>query len=248
MNTTWRCELCKDPRQIDRVSDSLLIWEIVSNPLPSAKDALHITNALHKACISAIGFDVPAQITGIGQDGLPLKGHDHAHFLFVPSRDGNSIEELCVWLAHGIDSNSKIKLVENVKTIYPPELSDKYLPIGLRLKTQLFLNNYKAFTQGFYNRWRSYTPYVPQRWLHKNQRITDYLISDINFELRYRNISGSVNVLDAVKCGKVTRNRRDQKSIFVAIYDVTLELSEPIKTPLIVGRHSHFGYGVFQPF
>src|ERR1017187_7810244 len=103
-------------------------------------------------------------------------------------------------------------------------------------------------------RWRSLTPSLPVRH-RKRESLEDYLTADVRTELGYRDLPpASVTPADPeprlpdrwardFRRYRMTENMSRSRPGL----GLRLEFGEPVARPVLLGRLSHFGYGVFIP-
>jgi CRISPR-associated protein Csb2 len=107
-------------------------------------------------------------------------------------------------------------------------------------------------------RWRSRSPYLPVRhW--KRESLDDYLTADVRSELDYRPQYRDAPLV-SVSPERPGSRLPDQWAREFRRYRMTenmaksrpglglrLEFAEPVPGPLLLGKLSHFGYGIFVP-
>ena len=105
-------------------------------------------------------------------------------------------------------------------------------------------------------RWRSLTPCLPVRHWHRNrQTLAEFLATDVNAELSYRNPSAnpvrqaSPDTRRPETWARGFRRYRMKEHLGLARpgLGLVLEFPDTVPGPLLLGQLSHFGYGLFVP-
>ena len=196
--------------------------------------------------------------------GGAATGHAHAHW--VPITDswqrGASVHSLILWVPQGLQAE-EIAAIINL-----PVLSGQrggqgtdpgYMVRGLPQVRLLFqaagtIQQVAPELCGPARRWRSLTPYLPVRH-RKRELLAEYLASDVTTELRYRKLPGA-EVSAAEQDGRLPdRWAREFRRYRMAEHmgksrpglGLQLVFAEEVQDPLLLGRLSHFGYGIFSP-
>lgn len=196
--------------------------------------------------------------------GGAVTNHHHAHW--VPIADGRergaSVEALVVWVRQGLSPE------EVAAIISLPPLSGRrggygdsegyefrgFPEVRLLLQAVGTIEQVAPELCGPARRWRSLTPYLPVRH-RKREEIEEYLTADVLTELRYRDLPSAMAT--PVEQGSVVLDRwaREFRRYRLAErmdksrpgLGMRLEFAEPVRGPLLLGRLSHFGYGIFRP-
>jgi CRISPR-associated protein Csb2 len=95
-------------------------------------------------------------------------------------------------------------------------------------------------------RWHSVTPFAPYR--HQAGKATDvFLHEELARELATRGMP-TVRTLHIIKGDWLGfRRQRPGTAAELRALGLEVELSEPVRGPLVLGALSHFGLGVFEP-
>ena len=105
-------------------------------------------------------------------------------------------------------------------------------------------------------RWVSLTPYLPvKHWHHRRETRAEYLLSDVNAELTYRDrpsaVVGQLEPGDGLLDSRSRSFRRYRMKEDLGKsrpgLGLLLEFAEEVTGPLLLGQLSHFGYGIFTP-
>ena len=236
----------------DEVSRNVetLVWRVRSSPMPIFSDCLLFNNALRHACIRAIGANVPSQITGHDSSGQPLLGHKHGHFLALGSvescMDNDSVKYFAAWFPEGIE----IKTVAALAGIRKLYVQRKAVGTGEVSIVPDCMGEFRLLLPqlpGTAVRWRTITPFVPTRHIHKKENLRTFLKANVESELRDREHRVRVTDLSFSPAYSVSGLRSESGNHLFRSYHLSMALSGMVTGPLCLGRHSHFGYGLFEP-
>jgi CRISPR-associated protein Csb2 len=197
----------------------------------------------------------------LGSDGASTD-HGHAHWIPFPAATGDptSVKYLIIWVPQGLSA-------EGVATMLSlRHASGKHSGYEVRgfPEVELLFQAAGPVEQVAPDlcraswRWRSLTPYLPVRH-RKREPLDDYLAADLSTELRYR--AQYRNLTPPVVSRMEPGNRLpDRWTLGFRRYRISenmskarpglglrLEFAEPVAGPLLLGRLSHFGYGIFVP-
>lgn len=212
--------------------------------LPSSFDAVALGDLVRRATIKRHGLPSPA-LSG-KDDGGRLGGlHEHAHY-FPWSLDGRRIDTVIAWCPSGF-SESEVDAFARLRT-----LRSEYVDgVGTRTVSLIAAGtaeNVAAELVGPSTTWHSLTPYSPVG--HFRGTLQKQLLSDINRELRLRDIEPAVD-LELVEGSwlRYRRYRPGKENIQRSrpAYGVSLRFDAAVAGPLALGQLSHFGLGLFVP-
>jgi CRISPR-associated protein Csb2 len=201
----------------------------------------------------------------LGSDGA-LTDHYHAHWIPFPSgrSDESSIRYLVVWVPRGLDSEDVAAIISLRQASGQRGQRGSGYEVRGFPKVELLFQAAGPVEQvapelfGPALRWRSLTPYLPVRH-HKREPLDDYLTTDVSTELRYRPQYREVPppVLSRLDSGTHLPDRwarefrryrmTEDMSKSRPGLGLRLEFAEPVTGPLLLGKLSHFGYGIFVP-
>lgn len=192
-------------------------------------------------------------------------GHNHAHWVPLASghERGAFVHSLVLWAPRGLKGQEIAALIDPLQLSGRRGDDDGYEIRGFP-KVRLFFQAAGTVRQvapelcGPASRWRSLTPYLPVRH-RKRETVGEYLSADIAAELGYRSQFEGVAVplveqTDPAR-GFPDRWAREFRRYRIAErmnksrpgLGLRLEFPEPVRGPLLLGKLSHFGYGVFEP-
>ena len=221
-----------------------LIWQVRSNP-PLLADHLLFTDALRGACISTIRDNVPPQVTGHDSFGNHLLGHRHGHYFALPSLDNMHIERFVAWFPEGL-SIYHVAVLSNVKKLYVRQKGsgpgETLISLDRTGEFRLLLPH----MTGPSTEWYSIVPFVPSRHIHKKERLHSFIESDLSNELRVRGFQADISDVSWRPAWSVPALRSESSNHWFRAYHIRLILTSAVKGPLLLGRHAHFGCGLFQ--
>jgi CRISPR-associated protein Csb2 len=220
-----------------------LIWRV--NPdLPLLADHLLFTDALRGACISTIRDNVPAQITGHDSSGNPRSGHHHGHYLALPSSDNMHIERFVAWFPQGL-SIYHVAVLSDIKKLFVRQKGSGLGEASISLDRTGELELLLPSMTGPSTEWHSIVPFVPSRHIHKKERLHSFVESNLMHELHERDIHSDIVDVFWRPAWSVPALRSESSNHWFRSYHIGITLSCAVKGPLILGRHAHFGYGLF---
>lgn len=224
-------------------SPGLHVFRVEGAQLLAVQDAAAILRALRRAVMSraqnVVGPNRPLPLLFHGHDenGGPERGGNHAHLFFAAysAGDGVRIDRVAVIAPDFCDRNSKTTASWNLLASAVEEL--RFLACGqkgeFRLAPASSASN-KIF--GLSRTWRSITPYHTTRHPKRAQSTPDFIASDLKSECARRSlpIPQIVEVVDI------------QKGTDGSLYaHLTLIFRAAVRGPLLIGRGSHLGAGLF---
>ncbi len=277
--STWVDYPKPDPVQSDsrrgtrKAEVSALRWRIATGALPARTAALSMTTALRggvlKTLTDAFGDgSSPPNVHGKGDDGLPLVGHGHAHFLAYtsdPDTTGPSrLDTLVMWIPGKVDEDELAPL-RNFSELrarsHPRDFRDCRLGlegVGSLESVAPELVGW-AGDLGGSRTWETYTPFAPPRHGRKNRAWWDHVEKDVHRELQVRGFPAPSSVVPLAEHQAALkppggwldfrRNRPDRERLRDArrATGVRLVFDEPVSGPIAIGALSHFGLGLFLP-
>jgi len=136
-------------------------YAVVGSVSPRLTQAVSVANRVHDALCkwSDKGNGAASVFTGIGADGRPLEGHNHAHIFCEANGPRDAITHLTVWSANGFDEQACLALRRLNKVWGHGGHDVRLILIGLGQPDTF--PDCKLF--GSSKVWRSTTPFVPTR-------------------------------------------------------------------------------------
>jgi CRISPR-associated protein Csb2 len=192
--------------------------------------------------------------------------HRHAHWIVLPEpgEQGAYVRYLIVYVPQGLETDELRAMLSLRK------LSGKrggggdayevrgFPPVELLFQAAGPVEQVAPELYGPARRWRSHTPYLPVRH-RKREPLDAHLAADVHTELgyrpRYRDLPSLVISRMEPDSGMPDRWARDFRRYRMtedmsksrAGLGLQLEFAEPVAGPLLLGKLSHFGYGIFIP-
>ncbi len=231
--------------------------------LPQMSRVLPQAEMLHRALIARVGLghavDCP-ELTGRGSDGVPLKGHRHAHIIPLDLDDDGRLDHALIHAPMGLGSVAQ-QAVRNLKRTWTKGgIGELRVAVagfgGLELMRGLPDPLGRAASgvlgsQGTGSRiWSSVTPFVAPRFVKRQGHNT--LEGQIHAELSSRKLPPArVEVLpwtdQTLHMRHAVRVRRPPAAPPPVDAGVALRLTfeQPVRGPLTLGYGAHFGLGLF---
>lgn len=237
-----------------RNAPTALRFEISSTVMPSKYSALRLGSLAHSAVVRkvndlandglAVGRDF-SMLTGKDAAGDKLTGlHDHAHFL--PFIDGRKITGLLLWVPAGIEDEHR-EALRALRHLVSPRFDDSVVR-RLVLVAEGDPCQIAPELAASSAVWQSVTPFLMSH-RHRGD-IETQLAKDVRRQLAFRGLPGLVH-LERVddRWLQFERHRENKETLADrrAAYGLRITLDAPITGPLALGRHSHFGLGLFAP-
>jgi CRISPR-associated protein Csb2 len=233
-------------------------FALSSTVLPLVTDALPFAE-LTRFTLShnRAGNSYSPALTGKTKDGIPLAGHEHAHF-FVTDEDGDGrLDHLTAYAPCGfnrddIEALGQLRSVKRYKNL--PSVGTVLLGLGDKKDfygISVFKNS---------KLWRSMTPFsLPRfatRGCGKPPRPRDLPEAQLVRELKNRGLPEPINIgrVDAYLTDRRplrwlefhTRRLRKQTAGY-GLYGFAIEFRETVAGPIALGFGCHFGLGLFMP-
>ncbi len=183
-----------------------------------------------------------------GDDGPPRQGHDHCHYLVTDERGDRRADHLTVWCTAGLGADAIWAL--DVITLRSWTLDR---PVSLVLLGRHGASDVP--TTGIFalaREWESHTPFLPVRHpKHRAGRIIDGYQDQVRLELARRGFAEPTGV-ELVRqhhpsWASFRRERDRRRDPDVPALGIRLAFAEPVQGPIVIGKHSHFGMGLFVP-
>ena len=235
-------------------------FALSANVLPLVTDSMPFGEMTRFALShSRAGNSYSPALTGKTKDGIPLAGHQHAHFLATDEdRDGRldhmTIYAPCGLNQHDLEALGQLRSVRRYKNL--PNVRTTLIGLG----TEAEFGEVPIFAAS--KQWRSVTPFslprFPNRGGGKPPRPRDLPEGQLIRELRNRELPEpvSIKVLKELKTNgrgsfrwlefHSRRLRKQSEGNGLAGFEI--EFAEPVRGPLTLGFGCHFGLGLFLPF
>lgn len=210
------------------------------------------------------GFEDHRRAAILGSDGA-LTDHRHAHWIPFPAAPGEvSVRYLIIWVPQGLQPDDAAAIITLRRASGQRGRGDSGYEIRGFPEVELLFQAAGPVEQVApelcepAQRWQSLTPYLPVRH-RKRESLDDYLAADVSAELRYRpdhrdvpapvvsRMSQGTHLPDSWAQGFRRYRMTENMSRSRPGLGLRLEFAEPVTGPLLLGKLSHFGYGVFVP-
>lgn len=197
-------------------------------------------------------------LTGKTREGVPLTGHEHAHFFVTDEDEDGRLDHLTIYAPCGLNDDDlealgqltsvkRYKNLPNVRTVL----------LGLGHKHEF--GRVPMFKMG--KCWRSVSPFSLPRFANRGSgkpaRPRDLPEAQLVRELRNRGLPEPIRIarIDGYKTKKLSgfrwlefhtrRLRRETEGKGLAGFEI--EFAEPVAGPIALGFGCHFGLGLFIP-
>ena len=188
--------------------------------------------------------------------------HGHAHWIPLTAwgEKPQAVRHLVIWVPRGLQTQ-EVRAVLGLRGMSGRRGRAEngyevrgFPPVELLFQAAGRIEQVAPELCGPARRWRSLTPYLPVRH-RKRESLEDYLTADVRTELGYRDLPpASVTPADPeprlpdrwardFRRYRMTENMSRSRPGL----GLRLEFGEPVARPVLLGRLSHFGYGVFIP-
>lgn len=263
LGTRWvayrRPRLETDPlprRRGGRTQDSAptaAVFLAAGPALPPLTEALAVAELLRRSVMAWYGRlnggAASPVLSGKDVSGRPLEGHRHAHYFAVDEDGDRRIDRLIVHAPMGLGPAER-QAIAAVRTLEPgkgrPALELHLLGFGLpdRFSSRAF---------GPARKWRSHTPFLlvrhPKvRGSADARRLVDDPLDQVRLELDRRAMQRPASVTLVREPGYRWLEFRTHRRGDVGppgAWGFELEFDEPVRGPIALGRHCHFGMGLF---
>lgn len=234
-------------------------FALSSSVLPLVTDAMPFAEMTRFALSHCrAGNSYSPALTGKTKDGVPLAGHEHAHFFVTDEDEDGRLDHLTVYAPCGFNHDDvealgqlpsvrRYKNLPNVRTVL----------LGLGQKEDF--NGVSVFKTA--KRWCSVTPFSLPRFANrgggKPPRLRDLPEAQLVRELTNRGLPEPIKIrrVDGYKTEKrpqirwlefhTRRLRKEMEGHGLAGFEI--EFPEPVTGPIALGFGCHFGLGLFAP-
>ncbi len=232
------------------------------SPLPLRTRALPQGELLHRALVARAGrgerIDCP-ELTGRDEQGRPLTGHRHAHFLPLDLDGDGHLEHVLVWAPMGLGAEAQraIRSLKETPTKGAGTLQVALAGQGALDRLRELPPQLAAGVEALLGPpagarvWTSFTPFVPPRFL--KPRGPNTLAGQVGAEVASRGLPPAAAVevlpwdertLDLRHSVRVRRHPAKPPPIDAG-FALRLVFDVPIPGPLALGYAAHFGLGLF---
>ena len=270
--TTWVSyavvERVTKPVPAETVATADLVTAIrfaVTGPIPmNATHGILLADEAHRLAGDALtraGLSDAERKEVFGSNGAATD-HGHAHWIPLTAwgEKPQAVRHLVIWVPRGLQTQ-EVRAVLGLRGMSGRRGRAEngyevrgFPPVELLFQAAGRIEQVAPELCGPARRWRSLTPYLPVRH-RKRESLEDYLTADVRTELGYRDLPpASVTPADPeprlpdrwardFRRYRMTENMSRSRPGL----GLRLEFGEPVARPVLLGRLSHFGYGVFIP-
>lgn len=263
LGTRWiayrrpRLDLDPLPRQSRRGAQepaaTTAVFLATGPALPPLTEALAVAELLRRSVMAWYGrLNAGATspvLSGKDASGRPLEGHRHAFYLAIDEDGDRRIDRLVVHAPMGLGRLEREALTA-VRSLEPGEGRP---PLHLHLLGFGTPERFASRAFGPARKWRSHTPFLlvrhPKlRGPAEARRMVENPFEQVQLELDRRAIQRPASVTPIRGTGYrwlEFRTHRRGHSGPPGAWGFELEFDEPVRGPIALGRHCHFGMGVF---
>jgi CRISPR-associated protein Csb2 len=222
---------------------------------PPITEALRVAEIMRAASLRRVNDDDAISVERLRGRSVttdaPLEGHQHCHYLVTDEDGDGRVDHISVWCPAGLTRAARGALdVERLSSNWRLEHPVYVVLVEARTAGDLPTSGPTAEARI----WASHTPFVAVR--HPKRRggeLVDGIADQVRTELLRRGFPKPVAV-DAVRPARRAwgsfRRERDNAGRSGGQRSASgwcLEFAEPVRGPIALGRHSHFGMGLFMP-
>lgn len=241
----------------------MALFSLSGPVLPMITSTLEVSERARQALQSIYGRldDGCASVLFSGREsnGLPLKGHRHAHYLPLDLDGDCRIDHIAVITldekGFGRMEQEALALLRVLKGYdrgYDLDVALLYLG-GLRPGAVPLLDGS--------NTWESSTPFLPVRHPKykgegRNKRLVDTPEDQVRLELERRGFSAPASITEVpyrrfgqhrVRWLEFSRRRRRRALSTSGAFGFRMHFDEPVMGPILLGGYCHYGLGMFMP-
>jgi CRISPR-associated protein Csb2 len=223
--------------------------------LPLLLRALPQAELLHAGLVSQLRDAVCPELTGRGEDGVRLHGHQHARIVPLCLGDPAYVDHFLIHAPMGLWAEAQ-RALRAIRRTYTKGGEDPLFVtlVGLgKLDDFSRLGGRPLPELANARVWTSRTPFVPPRHL-KAKRHT--LEDQVQAELASRGLPQAISI-DVLERDVViargfhrfvrARRVRHRQPPAPRFFGLRIELKGPARGPIALGYASHFGLGLFTP-
>jgi CRISPR-associated protein Csb2 len=221
-----------------------------------ARNFVLATDAFHQAVGRALPDQDPRAAILLGQPGAVIAGGRHDHLHVVPILEENlspfsTVVGLIAYAAAGIPTDFAGVIEHRIRRVrVRDQLSSGMAEQAVLVNSSGTTSDVASELSSPAQVWESRTPYLPARTFQKRAHGDLRFVSDdVRRECLYRGLPlPRVELLDARASAVYRRYRigetaRHQRRAF----GVRITFDEPTAGPILLGKLSHFGFGLFRP-
>ncbi|HEX5115098.1 MAG TPA: type I-U CRISPR-associated protein Csb2 [Pseudonocardiaceae bacterium] len=226
---------------------------ILQAATPAQTDALVYTDLLRQAALSKLGQPLDtSMLAGKTATGQALD-HQHTHAHYLPMFGDQRLRDLVVWAPRGL-SEEELKALTSIRRLHS-SVNQRWR-LTVRTAGVGRVEQVAPELVGPARTWESALPFTPSRYPSRNAVWPEFLADEIARELGYRGLPAPVSV-DTVpgdwaafrRYRPTARQRHDTRQGQAGPPGAFLRLTfaQPVTGPVVMGRLSHFGLGLFLP-
>lgn len=236
-------------------------FSLVGVVRPAVTDTLRVTEELHRKAAWCLDRERSqargdSALLGCRADGEPMRdNHAHAHYLALPGTDGRGrIAELVVWAPGGLASD-EVTALSRISRLHSPDPSSPVHAVDVRMSAVGGEEVLPPELVGPSRTWVSLTPWVPTG--HPKRDRESFMAKRLDHDLHAARtragepLPGCADqpVVDPPMRAELFQRRREKERRAHAFTPpaawLKLSFDEPVRGPVAIGRHSHYGLGLF---
>lgn len=243
----------RPPRRV-----SAIRWHVSANALPAVRGSVAVGHVLRQSLAGRFTRITDggrsALLAGKDEEGEPLEGHRHAHYLPYDTSGDGLLDTVLLWVPAGL-GETEIEVAVGLQKLGGYEWLDDFHPVELGLEYAGPVEHAGEEFVGPARRWVSQTPFGPSHHPKRRNREGEgwhrFVEGQVAQELRWRDLPTPVDV--EVMPGEpwlaFRRHRPQSERLQHArrAVGVRISFAEPVRGPLSLGQLSHFGLGLFVP-
>lgn len=228
-------------------------WAIATPARPGIRATVAMTHELRRACMARFGrrFDGRASqlLAGKGPAGVPLKGHEHAHYLAIDSNRDGLLDHLILWAPAGLD-DEEVSALQALHHLTGSGHVADFRPTRLGLEAFGSIDKVAPEICNPSRVWETHLPFAPPRHLKRRVSWDEHIAKEIERELMSRGLPAPA-VVEVLRGDWLSfrRHRPNVERLEDArrATGVRMEFAAPVAGPIALGALSHFGLGLFMP-
>jgi CRISPR-associated protein Csb2 len=228
-------------------------YALSSTVLPSVQETVPFAErirahlmGIHKRIQNDDPTLVSPTFSGKGQNGEPLKGHQHAFHLPVDEDGDGRLDHLLIASTNPFN-NSELMALDKLRSVWQPRGRPDVRLILVSLSG-------KPPEQRSV-KWMSVTPFVTSRHYRKGRGpYEEWLLNELNKECAFHKLPSpssvdwiphTLHTLRPIHWWEFTRKRKNMP--LPHAYGCIITFDEPVEGPVALGSGCHFGLGLFTP-
>jgi len=245
-------------RKSPQVKVSVARYALDSTVLPLAQDTLPFAEQVRRALIrNRVDTSHSEATTGKTIEGVPLEGHEHAHYFAIDEDGDGRLDHLTVYAPCGF-SPEDVDALGAMKSIRRPGNRPEVSMVLTGLGNREQFSQVPVFARS--RHWHSVTPFsLPRfstRGAGKPPRPRDLPEAQLQRELRLRGLPEAVLIkrIEGYEINQRpmvrwldfhTRRFKGDEGYGLAGFEI--EFAETVEGPIALGFASHFSLGLFAP-